>query len=112
MKIQITARHYHTTQNLHQNLTESAERLARFNDSVEGVHFILDAGQPGVSRAEGIVKIHDKSVVAHAEEGAMGKAIEMMLEKIERQIKKENEKLKIHKAGPLSAAMAGAQVAA
>lgn len=106
MKIQITARHYHASQNLHQNLAESAERLARFNDSVEGMHFILDAGQPGVSRAEAVVKIRDKSVVAHAEEGAMGKAIEMMLEKIERQLKKENEKLKLHKGEPLSAAIA------
>jgi ribosomal subunit interface protein len=102
MKIQITARHYHATQNLHQNLTESAERLARFNDSMEGAHFILDAGQPGISRAEGIFKIHDKAVVAHAENGTMGKAIEMMLEKVERQLKKENEKMKIHKGAPLS----------
>jgi ribosomal subunit interface protein len=106
MKIQITARHYHASQHLHQNLAENAERFARFNDSVEGVHFILDAGQPGVGRAEGIVKIRDKSIVAHAEEGAMGKAIEMMLEKLERQLKRENEKLKIHKAEPLSAAIA------
>jgi ribosomal subunit interface protein len=106
MKIQITARHYHASQQLHRNLTETAGRLARFNDSLEGVHFILDAGQPGLSRAEAIVKIHDKSVVAHAEEGAMGKAIEMMFEKIERQLKKENEKLKLHKGESLSAAAA------
>jgi ribosomal subunit interface protein len=105
MKIQITARHYHTTQHLHQNLTGNAERFVRFNDSIEGVHFILDAGQPGIGRAEGIVKIRDKSIVAHAEEAAMGKAIEMMLEKIERQLKRENEKVKIHKAEPLSAAV-------
>jgi ribosomal subunit interface protein len=106
MKIQITARHYHTSAQLHQNLTENAGRFARFNDSVEGVHFILDAGQGGVGRAEGIVKIRDKAVVAHAEEGSMGKAIEMMLEKLERQLKKENEKLKIRKSESLSAAMA------
>ncbi len=106
MKIQITARHYQASTHLHQNLTENAERLARFNDSVEGVHFILDAGQPGVSRAEAIVKIRDKAVVAHAEEGTMGKAIEMMFEKVERQLKKENEKLKLHKGEPLSASVA------
>jgi ribosomal subunit interface protein len=106
MKIQITARHYNASQHLHQNLAGSAERFARFNDSVEGVHFILDAGQPGAGRAECIVKIRGKAVVARAEEAAMGKAIEAMLEKIERQLKHENEKLKIHKAEPLSAAAA------
>jgi len=103
MKIQITARHYHATPHLQANLTELADRLIRFNDSVEGVHFILDAGQPGISRAEAVVKIHDKAVVAHAEEGTMGKAIEMMQEKLERQLKRENEKLKLHKGEPLSA---------
>jgi ribosomal subunit interface protein len=111
MKIQITARHYHASQNLHQSLTENAERLARFNDSVEGVHFILDAGQPGVSRAEAIVKIRDKAIAAHAEEGAMGKAIEMMLEKAERQLKKENEKLKLHQGESLSSAAAAVAIA-
>jgi ribosomal subunit interface protein len=104
MKIQITARHYHASAQLHSNLNENAERLARFNDSLEGVHFILDAGQPGISRAEAVVKIHDKSVVAHAEEGTMGKAIEMMFDKLERQLKKENEKLKLHKGESLSTA--------
>ena len=106
MKFQITARHYHASQHLHRNLEENAARFARFNDSVESVHFILDAGQAGSGRAEGIVKIHDKAVVAHAEDGAMGKAIELMLEKLERQLKRENEKLKVHKGDPLSTAAA------
>ncbi len=105
MQIQITARHYHASRSLHRNLVESMEKLGRFNDSITGIHIILDAGQAGLARAEGIVSIREKSVVAHAEEGSMGKAIEMMLEKLERQLKKENEKLKIHKAEPLSAAI-------
>jgi ribosome-associated translation inhibitor RaiA len=33
----------------------------------------------------------------------MGKAIEMMLEKLERQLKRENEKTKVHQGEPLSA---------
>jgi ribosomal subunit interface protein len=106
MNVQITARHYHTSRQLQQNLTEVAEGFISFNDSVESVRFILDAGQPGIGRAEGVVKIRDKAVVAHAEEGAMGKAIEMMLEKIERLLKRENEKLKIHRGESLSAVAA------
>jgi putative sigma-54 modulation protein len=105
MQVQITARHYQASRTLHKNLVESMEKLGRFNDSITGIHIILDAGQAGLARAEGIVNIRDKSVVAHAEEGTMGKAIEMMLDKVERQLKKENEKLKIHKAEPLSAAI-------
>ncbi len=106
MKIQITARHYHASRTLHQNLVESAERLARFNDSLASVHYILDAGQPAAPRAEAVVRVRDKSVVAHAEEGTMGKAIEMMMDKLERQLKKENEKLKTHQGGTLADALA------
>lgn len=106
MNIQITARHYHASRNLQRNLAGIAESLFRINDSVESVRFILDAGQPGIGRAEGVVKIRDKAVVAHAEEGAMGKAIEMMLEKLERLLKRENEKFKIHRGEPLSAVLA------
>ena len=106
MNIQITARHYHASQQLHQNLVESLEKLSKFNDSITGVHIILDAGQAGIGRAEAVVSIADKSLVAHAEEGSMGKAIEAMLDKTERLLKKENEKIKLHKAAPLVAAVA------
>ena len=109
MNIHITARHYHASAQLHDNLVASLEKLGRFNDSITGVHVILDAGQSGVGRAESVIRVQDKSLVARAEEGSMGKAIESMLEKVERVLKKENEKLKLHKAGePLSAVMAPA----
>jgi ribosomal subunit interface protein len=109
MNIQITARHYHASAQLHSNLVASLEKLGRFNDSITGAHVILDAGQAGVGRAESIVRVHDKNIVAHAEAETMGKAIEAMLEKTERLLKKENEKLKLHKAGDtLSVAVASA----
>ncbi len=105
MKIQITARHFHASSQLHQNLQENLEKMAKFNDSITGVHVILDAEKSGVNKAEGIVKILDKSVCAVAEDETMGKAIEAMLEKVERQLKKENEKLKGHKSIPAAAAV-------
>ena len=105
MKIQITARHFHASQELHLHLQESIEKLAKFNDSITGAHVILDAEKSGIRRAEGIVKILDKSIFGVAEDGVMGKAIDAMLDKIERQLKKENEKLKIHKSVPAAAAV-------
>ncbi len=105
MKIQITARHFHASQDLHNNIQESIEKLGKFNDSMTSAHIILDAEKSGVRRAEGIIRILDKSVCAEAEEGSMGKAIEAMLDKLERQLKKENEKLKVHKSGPAASAV-------
>jgi putative sigma-54 modulation protein len=100
MKIQITARHFHASPQLHASLKESLNKIAKFNDSILGAHVILDAEGNGVRRAEIIVKILDKQVCAQAEEENMYKAIESMLDKVERQLKKENEKLKIHRSIP------------
>jgi putative sigma-54 modulation protein len=105
MKIQITARHFHASPQLHRNLKESLEKLAKFNDSMTGAHVILEAANGVVRRAEAVVKILDKSICAVAEEDSMGKAIEGMLDKLERQLKKENQKLKVHKSVPLSEAV-------
>jgi putative sigma-54 modulation protein len=106
MKIQITARHFHASPQLHDSLKESLNKIVKFNDSIIGAHVILDAEKSGVRRAEVIVKILDKSICAHAEEDNMFKAIESMLAKVERQLKKENEKLKIHKSLPTATLVA------
>ena len=106
MKIQITARHFHASPQLHSSLKDNLNTLMKFNDSITGAHVILDAERSGTRRAEIIVKILDKSVCAHAEEDNMYKAIESMLAKVERQLKKENEKLKIHKSLPTATLVA------
>ncbi len=102
MKVQITARHFHASPQLHENLKEAIDRLEKFNDTITGAHVILDAQNDGVRRAEIVVKIAEKQVHAHAEEDNMHKAIDSMLEKLERQLKKENEKMKPHKAEPMN----------
>ena len=107
MKIQITARHFHASPQLHAGLNESLNKIEKFNDSITGAHVILDSEKSGVRRAEIILKILDKSICVRAEEDNMYKAIESMLEKAERQLKKENEKLKIHKSLPASSLVAG-----
>jgi putative sigma-54 modulation protein len=104
MNLQITARHFSASSQLHENLRESFERISRFNDRITGAHVVLDGSQPGAQKAEAVVHISDKDIVAHAEDPSMGKAIEAMLEKLERQLKKQNEKVKGHKSIPMSEA--------
>jgi putative sigma-54 modulation protein len=107
MKIQITARHFHASPALHDSIKESLNKIEKFNDSITSCHVIMDAEKSGVRRAEIIVRVLDKTICAHAEEDNMYKAIEAMLDKVERQLKKENEKLKIHKSVPVSALTGG-----
>ncbi len=106
MNIQITARHFNASPQLHANLREDIDKLSKFNDSITGVHVILDAQQVNVKKAEMVVNILDKTVCAHAEEDNMFKAIEGMLSKVERQLKKENEKLKVRRSVPISEVVA------
>jgi len=49
-----------------------------------------------------IVRVLDKTICVRAEEDNMYKAIDAMLDRVERQLKKENEKLKVHKSVPAS----------
>ncbi len=102
MNIQITARHFNASRTLHENVKENVEKLGKFNDSITGAHVILEGQSGNIKRAEIIVKILEKSIHAHAEEETMHKAIDSMLDKVERQLKKENEKLKLHKSVPAS----------
>ncbi len=106
MNVQITARHYSASSQLHENLRENFQRISRFNDAITGVHVVLDGAQSGAQRAEAVVRVSEKDIVAHAEDPSMGKAIEAMMEKVERQLKKQNEKVKGHKSIPLSEAAA------
>lgn len=46
------------------------------------------------------LNILDKSLSAHAEEDNMGKAIDAVMNKMQRQLKKENGKLKEHRSAP------------
>lgn len=105
MKVQITARHFHASPQLHDNLKDAIDRLERFNATLSSAHVILDAQNDGVRRAEIVVKIAEKQVHAHAQELNMHKAIDAMLEKLERQLKKENEKMKAHKGEPIAMAI-------
>lgn len=102
MKIQITARHFHASPQLHASLKESLNKIEKFNDSITGAHVILDAERNGMRRAEIVVRVLDKTICVHADEDNMYKAIDAMLDKVERQLKKENEKLKVHKSVPAS----------
>ncbi len=106
MKIQITARHFEASNQLYANIKENVERITKFNDSISGAHVVLDAPHEGMRKAEITVKILDKTVHAHAEEENMHKAIESMLGKVERQLKKENEKMKVHKGAPIASLIA------
>ncbi len=102
MNIKVTARHFNASDALQQSVQEAAENLQKFYPNITGINVILDAEKKNLRRAEFIVNILHQTISAEAEEENMGKALDVALERIERQLKKENEKLKDHKAQPMA----------
>jgi putative sigma-54 modulation protein len=102
MNIKVTARHFNASEALQQKVQEEAERLQRFYPNITDITVILDAEKKNLRRAEFIVNILHNTITAEGEEENMGKALEIAIERAERQLKKENEKLKDHKAQPVA----------
>ncbi len=102
MNIQVTARHFNASAVLQENLRQEVESMAKYNDSIHGAHVILDAQNNGIRRAEIVINIAEKVITAHADEENMHKAIEAMFAKAMRQLKKEKEKMKVHKSAPVA----------
>jgi putative sigma-54 modulation protein len=105
MNIQITARHGKASQTLQDTLTSDLQRLERFSDKITSCHAILD-NEHSEKLAEVIVNVQGTTVNAKARAETIGKAADMVMEKIERQLKKFNDKLKNHKAVPIKSAEA------
>jgi ribosomal subunit interface protein len=102
MNIQITTRHFNGSAELQENIRESIEKMNRFNDGIHSVHVILDAEKEHVRKAEIIFHVSNKNICVHAEEENMHKAVDQALLKAERQLKKQKEIEKEHKAVSIS----------
>ncbi len=100
MNIKVTARHFDASENLQTRVQEMAENLQKFYPGITDISVILDAERKDSRRAEFVVNILHNTITAEAVEEHMGKALDVALERVERQLKKENEKLKDHKAQP------------
>ena len=106
MNIKVTARHFNASEDLQARVQEVAENLQKFYPNITGISVILDAEKKNLRRAEFIVSILHQTISADAEEENMGKALEVAIERTERQLKKENEKLKDHRAQPTASVVA------
>ena len=92
MRISITERHTSVTTAVKEYATEKAGRLVRFYDRISSIDIILDGAndQAGV---EIIVKVDGaEDFVAHQNSGDYFAGVDMVLDKLERQITKHKEK--------------------
>lgn len=96
MEIQITSRHEKASQSLQDAITAELEGLQKFYDRITSCHVVLDK-ERGKEMMEVVVHMAGHTVAGTAKAENLGKAIDAVITKIERQLKKINEKIKSHK---------------
>ena len=97
MNIQITCRHSKVSQDTQQYLKEELANLEKYYDRITSCHVILDIEHID-KIAEIILSVQGTTVNAKAKSDNLGKAVDTALQKITRQLKKFNQKLKNHKS--------------
>jgi len=92
MRVTVTGRHMGVSDALKQYCIEKAERLPRFLDRISAVEVILD-GKDGVHTAEMIVHSDGAApFVAHEQNSDAYAAVDLLLDKIEEQLRRYKER--------------------
>ena len=95
MKIDLTGHHVELSQPLRDYVNNKFERLGRHFDHVTGIHVVLTVAKLE-HRAEATINVSRGKFFADAVESDMSAAIDCLVDKLDRQVKKHKEKLSDH----------------
>jgi len=95
MQINLTGNHIELTDSMKAYVNEKFQKLERHFDKVTDTHVIL-AVEKGNHKAEATVNMSGNTVFADNTENDMYAAIDGLVDKLDRQVKKHKEKLKNH----------------
>lgn len=100
MGIQVTTRHDSVTDGMKRYAHDKAEKLKRFFDGLSKIDVVLDA-QGLVQRAEAVIHVAGGETIAvHAEGPKMNAAIDAMIDKAEKRVRRYKDKIRDHHSGP------------
>jgi putative sigma-54 modulation protein len=97
MQINLTGHHVEITDALRQYVTNKIERLERHFDYVTNVHVVLSV-EKLQQKAEATMHMSGADVFADSVHEDMYAAIDGLIDKLDRQVKKHKEKLKDHRS--------------
>jgi len=95
MQLDITGQHLEITDSLRNYVTEKMEKIERHFDHVGNVHVVLNV-EKNRQMVEAKVNVTGGELFANAEDIDMYAAIDALVEKLDRQVKKHKEKLTDH----------------
>ncbi len=97
MQLNVSGHHVEVTESLRDYVTTKIERLERHFDNVSDVHCILTVEKLR-HKAEATVNVNGDTIYADATEEDMYAAIDGLVDKLDRRVKKLKEKLADHHA--------------
>lgn len=95
MQINLTGHHIELTDSLHDYVNEKMGKLEKHFDKVSNTHVILSVENVR-HKAEATVNMSGNNIFAESTENDMYSAIDSLVDKLDRQVKKHKEKLKNH----------------
>ena len=95
MQMKLTGHHVDITQGLRDAVENKMDRIERHFDSVTDMHIILTVEKLR-HKAEATMNVSGGRIFAEAVEGDMYAAIDSLVDKLDRQVKKYKEKMKDH----------------
>jgi len=97
--IQITARHDSVSDGMKRYAEEKGQKLSRFFDGLGKIEIVLDADGPN-QRAEAVITIaHGETIAVSAVAEKMNAAIDGMIDRAQRKIRRHKSKIRDHRAG-------------
>jgi len=98
MQINLTGHHIDITQSLRTYVESKFERLERHIDNMTNVHVILSIEKER-QKAEATIRVNRGNLFADVEHEDMYAAIDGLIDKLDRQVKKHKEKQTNHHRG-------------
>ncbi|MBQ1783694.1 MAG: ribosome hibernation promoting factor [Gammaproteobacteria bacterium] len=95
MQINLTGHHVEVTDALRDYVVSKFERLERHFGHISNVHVILNV-EKLAQIAEATLHVNGGEIFANSEHEDMYAAIDALVDKLDRQVKKHKEKLKAH----------------
>ncbi len=96
MNIQVTCRHSKISHETKLHINNELSNLVKYYDRITSCHAILDSENLD-KIAELVINVQGTTINAKAKSDNLGKAVDIALSKITRQLKKFNQKQKSHK---------------
>jgi len=98
MNLNITGHHIEVTPALHDYVSGKVEKIVRHFDHVTSVHVILTV-QKLAQKAEITLHVKGKDIYADASDADLYAAIDLLADKLDRQVQKHKDKLVGHGHG-------------